>query len=552
MNQLKEQITLYKKRSIIHNTIQPLKFTAHARKYIKKNIKKYNKSILKLFFFVLTISSIEILIPLFLNRTLDVLSYDLNIQKMYWFAGIVLLVLVIYVYLAYQTIAHQKKLSLDIINQIREEWIHYYLTKKPLSLKDSDKGNIFVKVSYHLSLLQLGLNNSLFVFFQWLIFMGGILVVTALLDTRLFLISLAFIPINILVIFFAYLLSSYYLSQDQTLYSKILRFISDTFQSFDLVKSQGREKNIIQRLRSMVDIDNYFRIKREVTIRLGNHIIFAVLACISIGFYIISLYQPLLFSGTSLASLTQILIYGLHLKLIYLSLRMGLFYFPLKLGLYLCIPPKDKKIKSKKKKDIQSLTIKSRKVSLSLSEKKYQSYNFSFSRGKSYYVYYPLDFYNIAHLFAGMRTSYTQPWIVVLNKKRMSYDTFVEQAISITYIHSYRYSQESLFEYLEGNINHIILDKYEVFKNLTRNHPGSQLHEQNTNDINMVLIQIAHAILLKDNIIIIDAMIYDLSYSVIDRAIEALKKECTDSIIIICSHKENTHNHYDVTYNISS
>jgi hypothetical protein len=427
----------------------------------------------------------------------------------------------------------------------------YYLQKKPFSLRDSDKGNIFVKVSYHLSLLQLGLNNSLFVFFQWMFFLGGILIVTSLLDTRLFLLSLAFIPVNLFVMGVAYLLSSYYLSKDQTLYSKILRFISDTFQSFDLVKAQKREKNTIQRLRSMVDIDNYFRIKREVTLRLGNHIIFATLALISIALYLISLYQPLLFTESTLRSVTQVLIYGLHLKLIYLSLRVGLFYFPLKLGLYLCIPPQTKEQK-RQSISVDSLTIKSQKVSPSLKEKEYQSIELSFQKGKTYHIVYPHHWYNMAHLCAGLRTSYTQPWTVVLNKKRMSYTHYTQQSVALSYIHSYRYSRESLFEYLEGDVRNDLLETYDVFRDIKHLHSGHQLHEQNVNDIHMLLIQIAYAMTIKSNIIVIDAVVYDLGYPDINTALIALRKECPESIIIICSHKESTPTTYDVTYNFYS
>lgn len=553
MKNIKQQIYLFKKRSQIRTEINPIRFDKNARLYIKKIFLDHKKNITLLFAMVFAISIIEIIIPLLINVFLERFGFNLDINNLYFILTVLLVILISYIIVNYFAIAKQKKISLDIINKIREDWLKVYLDKSPLQFNDRDKGNLYVKMSYHLSLLQMGLNNSLFGFFQWIIYMVGILGVTALLDTRLLLISLAFIPINIIVFFIAYVFSAYYLAKDQTLYSKLLRYISDTFNSFQLIKALKKEKEFISNVRNIVELDNYFRIKREIVLSLGNKIIFVVVTLMSASMYLINIYVPFLSLGTTIASVVQVLIFALHLKLIYLSLRMGLFYFPLKLGLYLCTPKFSKTIPSKKINTIETLKFNAKKVKINEKKGYQKNISFIFEKGKRYLMHNPGGQHNnLPYVFAGTASkSSGQNWVVTANNQRLIYNQWNRAHTNIYMIHPYMYSEVSLYEFFDRELNLQLLKQFPVFDFIfeKKKFLGEAMNQERSSFTEVILLQIAHCIVHQPTLVVIDALIVDVNYVVIKQALDALSQHSKGTIISFSQLQKPIHN-YDVIYTI--
>lgn len=555
MKNIKKQIKLYTRRNQIHNDVNPMSFDKNIWKYIKETLKSHKKNLRQLFSIFLLISLIEIIILLILNIYLERFSYQLDLKNLFYIISFLFVILVSYIILNYFGIAKQKKLILDIINKVREDWLKFYLRKTSLSFNDRDEGNLYVKISYHLSLLQMGLNNSLFTLFQWFIFMFGILITMAFLDIRLLLISLAFIPINLIVFIISYILSAYYLSRDQTFYSKLLRYISDTFNSFRLVKMLKKEKEFLKNVNDIVEIDNYFRIKREIILKLGSKIIFVVLAIISAGTYVINIYRPFFTLDGRIESIIIILIFAFHIKLIHLSLRMGLFYFPLKLGIYLCVPRDVNSHENKKIFNIDSISFRAKKVKFTIDTDYKKNVVFNFEKGKSYLVRNTISFDGkLEHVFSGITSAFHgRNWAIKINNRdRLLYRAWLDADKPLYYINSNMYSEVSIFQFLSEKEDINFLKKYEVFNFIfeKKKFTGEKINHESFSHSDLYLMQVAHCLIEKPDIVIIESLFSDIGYSIIDQAFQVLRSELSSSIIISFSHLEKTKKQYDVIYSI--
>lgn len=555
MNSFLQQIKTLKKRVDIRNTLRPLGFDKEKKSYIHSLFFKNKKPIIKLFWAIVIISGIEITTPLLLDIFLKRFSYDLDLHNLYSVLSLLLLVLFVYLAFSYKAIAWQKRITLNIINKVREDWLRFYISKPPLSLQDRDKSNIYVKISYHLSLLQMGIGNSLFVFFQWLLYFTGILLISAIIDSRLLLISIIFIPINALVFFISYIFSAFYLAKDQTLYSKILRYISDTFNQFELIKSFNKEKEFINKVRQMIEIDNHFRIKREIVLRYGNNIIFAILTLITTGTYIYHLYSPISFVGTNVAAIVQILVFGLHLRLIYLSLRMGLYYFPLKLGLFLAVPPSSPRTSRNKITNIRSLVFSSPKVKLYRDKNYQKKVRYSFRNKENYFIRSSEDTkaIHLTHLFSGISSrKNTREWIVKVNEKRMLYSKWIDAPKNILFINNQLHSRSSIYHMLNETIDLEILKPHSIFNFIffQRKFVNEKYDVENFDTKEFFLLQVANCLIHTPDVVVIDEYYTDLNYIDINKGIEILQKHY-EGILIVHSQKEARNNNYHVTYHIS-
>lgn len=548
------QIDLYNKRSQIRTEIKPIRFEKKSKGYIKNLFFSNKKKITILLFLVLGISLIEIMIPLLLNFFLEKFAYQVDFKKFYYAIFIIIFVLVLYVYLSYFAIDRQKRIVLNIINKVRKDWLIFYISKNVSNFKSKDIGNLYVKISYHLSLLQTGLQNSFFVFFQWSIFLFGILIISAILDLRLLIISIILIPVNLIVFFISYLFSSYYLAKDQTLYSKLLRYISDTFHSFSFIKTLKKEKDFIQNVDHIIEIDNYFRIKREIVLNLGNNIIFVVLMLLSVSVYIFHIYIP--FNSENIfTSLVFSLVFVLHIKLIYLSLRMGLYYYPLKLGLFLCVPPMHKK-ESNKINNIGKIRLFARKVRLTQDENYRKKVLFEFEKGKTYIIRDTEGKTRnmIPKIIMGTNPkSQSRNWIIKINDtERSLYSEWMNIDKSLYFINTNMYSEQTLFDFFENTTQFNFLKSYPVFDFIFTNKKflSVKIDTQNSSFSEMVLYQIAYVLLVKPEIVIVDPLIQDLPYQAIKDALAILKRELHDSIYITSTHVLREEKDHHVTYTI--
>lgn len=558
MSNFKKQLNMFSKRNEIRNEVRPIFLNTIQKKYIKNFLRANKNSIRKLIIGIIAITSIEIGIPFFVNMFLKKYAYQLNITSMYYSLSILTVIFCLYLYLNYKTIIEQKSLILSFINKARIDWLNLYFNKSIVSFSNRDKSTILVKLSYHFSLLLLGAQNSLFFLLQWVFLSIGLLIMNAIIDPVLLITSLICIPINLAIIGVTYFLSSYYLANDQTLYSRILRKISEFSMSFSLWKSLGKEGDFIKEIKKIVDMDTYFRVKRELVFAMGDKVLFASITLASAFSYVVFLYLPVFqFEGT-LHSFVYILTIALQIKLLYLSVRIGFFYYPLKLGLFLSIPDSEK-YKGRNKKNIlikKEITFSSSKVRLSDRLPYKKDLKFKFELGKKYLIFG--NTYSGKSLLASVFAGFIPPknarsWIIRIDGMRMLYLDWFYSYKKVFYINHIFFAETSLKNIFDKEHDEFdVLKKYSVFDFMFKHkkYIGQKIDKTNFSFSHIALLQIAYCILQKPQCIIIDNLFLDIDHDEIRQGIEIMARECRESACIFFSKNKNTIIEYDEIYNI--
>ncbi len=573
MNYFQEQINLYREKTKISQEFYQLKINYHQWSHIKSFLKKKTnvlRNILILMFFIILI---EVSIPLFFNKFLEKLSFEQDINNFLIIFLFLIATLSIYLFLSFFNIKLQKKIALEFINQLRMSWVKYFFGKNVNKIKNQDRSKLLVKISYHFSLLQLGLTNSFFTVFEWLFLTASTLVVSIFVDTRLLIISSVVFFINIIVFYLGYIISMYYVSQDQTLYSKILQYISDVFGDIYFNKMHHRANSIIKNLDTLVEIDTYFRVRREILQNFGNKIIFASIIVISAVSYLLKMYFPNLINGDIISNVVYIFVFILLSRLLYLSLRIGIFYFPLKLGLILSVPEEpvsefpftNNEIFPK---NLNKIRFYSEKFRFSKILPYQKDLEFIFEKGKRYLIN-GVNFSGkslLANIFCGLAPITTgKPWTIKINDSyRMLYPKWSKKNKSIYYINPHFTSEATVYEILKDgnfvNLNifekiRVKLYKYKSNKIFDFIFSNKKFLDQYVNNKNfsfseIAIIQILYCIVNKIDFIVIDNLWLDIDNSAINEAIKILATESRDSIIVSFSTKDNDVIGYDKKYNI--
>lgn len=552
-----DQTELYKIRNSIKQEINPLGFEKIQFSYINRFLRSERKNIFILVFIIFLITAIEISIPIFLHFLFKKFSYVLDIDKLYYTFGFFILLLLIFIYLNYIGIEKQKVIIIKFINLLRKDWLKIYLNKSISGFSNKDKGKIFVKISYHFSLLQMGLNNSFFMFFQWLMFSFGLLIATTIIDFRLLIISLLCLPFNFLILYAGYLISTYYVSQDQTLYSKILQYVSDIFNNIFFIKIFNKEEFLLSHLDKMVELDSYFRVKREILLTLGNKIIFVLITIFSASLFLFNIYFPFLNFEGAIQALVYAIVIFLQIKLMYLSLRIGLFSFPLKLGLILSVPNKNPNVFSKNKDmlNFSKISFYSKKTKINRFNSYHKDIIFNFEKGNRYVINGDEGSgkSTLANIFTGIeKYKIGRSWIVKVDQKRFLYKDWIHANKKVLNISPYFYPEISIFNLMNGKHDIEFLKKYEVFDFVfdQKRFTGSVLNKNLFSFAEIGIMQILMAILYNPDIVVVDNIWRDLNHSKLNKALDILSENLKDKIIIEFSNFENTNITYDKFYKI--
>lgn len=565
----KEEIDLYRKISDIRSELKPLRVSGFQFKYFKKFLKEDKKNFYLIIFLIFLITLFEILIPVFLDIVLNRSIFLLRFEDFY--NGLFILIVLIFLYLLfnYLSITKQRKLFLDFINQLREYWVNYYLSKNKIDLSKKEIGRLYVKITYHFSLLLTGLTNTIFNFFQWLFLSIGILVAATIIDPVILIISIISIIISLLIIYIGYIISVYYIGHDQTLYSKILQFVSDSVHDFQIIKNSNKKVGVLNNLKTMVEIDTFFRVRREILLNFGQKIIFSILIVVSALSYISVIYFPIFSFLSDSNSIIFIIIFILLARLMYLSLNIGLFYFPLKLGLYLTVP-ENEIFKSKGFYNINKIDFRSNKFRYSKNLPYRKNINYKFEKGNKYLIIGESGSgkSHLANIINGtVSKKEGSEWVIIINEKvRISLNGWCKASKKIYFInpHSNITTHNSIYNIIENGtdkkINTIdkIKNEFEQYSdkkslNFLFGHNkfiGKSNEIQNYSFNENVIIQILQSIINKPDIVIIDNLWIEMNNPAINEVLDIMYEKLNKSIIIAFSNNENVNFNYDKKYTI--
>lgn len=562
------QNSLYQKRGKIRQDIRPISLSKIQWGYIRTFLKKNSKLLIASLGLLFALTFIEILIPLITNFYVKKYSFSLEISRLIWSLTGLFGVLGIYLTFSFFCIKTEKTFLVKFMNYLRKMWFTYYLNKGVLSLNVEDKGRILTKISFHFSLLQMGLTNSGFALFAWLFMSIGLVFSSFFLNTTLLFVVLVSIPASILLGFVGYIISKYYVSQDQTLYSRILMYINESLEDFFVIKTRKKEHQVLSHFNKLVDLDSFFRIRRDLWLKYGSKIIFVLISLFAGVAYLLEIYYPFLQVENSAHYIVYGIFLGLIVKLFYLTLRIGLFSFPIKLGASICIP--DKKIFGIEKKvntpRIRTLIFKSSKVRLGRGKKYTKDVEFNFLNGGRYLIHAGegCGKTTLGHIFAGQESpARANPWIIKLNGKRMLYSKWTRFSSNSFFISDQFTSEKTLIETFSNGDNQSVKgdDFRDIVKVINSNNHfeflmdhgraiGRNIDRNSYSGVEKALLQMAYCLIRKPSVIIIDNSWIDIDNRKINETLVHMAEVLPNSIIINLSSRDNDIIKYDQKYSI--
>ncbi len=561
---------LYQKRNLIKQNVRPLKLEEEQKNQIKFFWRKNKKIFWKVVVLSIFTIFLQLLMPFFTNFYIKRYSFFLEIDKLTYSLLVLLFILIVYLVISFFSIKYENTLVIYFLNYLRHKWFSFYLNKKIFSLKSEDKSRMIAKISYHFSLLQMGISNSLFSAIPWVLLSLGLLLSSFLISSTLLLIVIISILVNLLILFLAYIVAKYYISQHQTLYSKILVFLGDSLNEFDLIKLNKREKKYLNQLDELVEIDSYFRIRRNLLMKYGNKIIFSLVIFIGALVYLIEIYHPFLKIEDSAQYLVYAIFFSLIIKLSYLSLKIGLFSFPLKLGAVLCIPQEKSFLKSdlKKKLKIENIKFKSKRYKLKNS-KCLRNLDYNFKSGERILFFGPEESAksSLGMIFSGNASFIDgRSWVLKINQERFLYHQWQKIFKVDTYlIHPNFQTEDSVLSVLMGedfllasneDIERVfsLLFKYPVLSFINQHNKSivQDINKIKFSFVDKALLQMAHALLNPPSILVIDNLYLDIDSDRIKKMILILDESLKDTIIILSSTKDNDILKYAQKYNLGN
>ncbi|MCX6795762.1 MAG: hypothetical protein NT165_03515 [Candidatus Falkowbacteria bacterium] len=492
-------------------------------------------------------------------------------QKTYFLATffwqfLVLLLLVFFVN-SYFSIRQEKTLGVFFANKLRRRIFKNYINQPLDKINYHNKAGLIAKISYQLPLASMGFSNSFFGLLRWLINLLVITILSVWSGLNWSLIILILIFSSVIIAFLSYLVSKNYISQEVTFYSRIMEEIDDSSTEKYFLKIMNRENDSLRRFDRLVKFDSFFRVRRDLWIKLCAKVVFALLLVVSIFSHFFSAQFFSDFGSISSGGKFLLLFLLIYFsRAIYESLRIGLYFWPGKMGLFLSVVERTKFSQREKRLAFHhSLDFYSRKLKLFKGASYWRHCHLAFSPGEKYLFYSNLSVGKsaLAKALSGMGAFQSKALRIKIDGRRFSYRSFQRFGHGICFFDPGFYSEKSLLELIVGRdraeMNFSEIEKTIELLSLNPSLFSLVAPDNNFNASAAAALaspKSAFAIFSlwclkrRPRLIVIDNFWIDLGYQEIKDALATLEKSLPESTFIIFSRKENNYLTYYQKYEI--
>lgn len=451
---IKENIKLLRRRRTERLVNKPLWPSREHLSYLRNFFKK-RRGLLLLSLSALFLQGLfEVALILVSHRYLKSFSgNELAVSARALFALLLILAL-LYLTASYTAIKSERTLIVRLINDLRARWFKLFLNKRPEENNVERKGMLLSKISYHLPLFSTGLANSLAGLVRWVMFVAILLFLAFTFSYKLLLFAAGAILVGLIIGFAAFWVSYNYVTKETTFYSQIIRLVDFNLSDWQFVKQFQRERTIAAEFDKLVELDSYFRIRRDLWLRFSISLVFVLL--VFFGFFAGSWNSRLeyYFGAASLDTRFVMIIMLVYFsRLLYESLRVGLYSVPLLLGLKLSVPDYvPRKLGAGREIASLSLTFSAAKTKLFARDKKYRRFNYEFKVGGRYVVSggRRSGRSSLAKLLTGRALYGRRSWLIKTGKKRYFYNEFFDKFAGCFYLDAHFTSARSLIEVVVG------------------------------------------------------------------------------------------------------
>lgn len=485
----------------------------------------------------------------------DYLSNDVRLWLVDHFFLTFYLLAGIFLVLSLISIFFEKSLIVLLTNRIRRRLFATHIGNTRTHDSSERHASLIAKISYHLPLVSLGVSQVLFGIWRWSIYAGTIGVIAFFGGFGSVRIIGVFVGVSIVLGGGAYLVSRYYVSQEVTLYSRIITCIDTTAADLPYVRIFGQASSILDSFDALVWLDSYFRIRRDLLMRMGYSLVFILAVSLSL----VSHFLP----GSFFAFIGSI---GLGEKFLLLFLllyfsrgwneavKVGLYIFPARLGIFLTMssPARISSASPASPDKLHSLVFESRQVRLSYMGPYYRRIRFAFVPGDR--VLFVGDNLvgksTLARVFAGKSAHIPRAFKIILDGTRLNFSEWqARSSVSYFFDPNFR-TDRSILECVSGRVKESwsigqveeTLRAMQSFSSVTMlvSHTGNyhaSAREVLSHPLRAFALHALHVLITKPEVIVIDNFWIDLQYQGIFDILGVIERELPHSIIIVFAHR---------------
>jgi ABC-type antimicrobial peptide transport system ATPase subunit len=495
------------------------------------------------------------------------LAFENGLNPSPFFWGILTLLLGLFIVNSFFSIKQEKTLTVTLINNLRRRIFKNYLGKAPEEMKAERQADLIAKISYHLPLVSMGISNSFFGIIRWLIYLVSAAVVAYLAGLNVLLISGSFLALSAVIAVAAYFTVKQYISQEVTFYSQILKHVNLSLSEKYFSKNFNLEPVIMRKFDRLVNFDSIFRIRRDLWMKMGAKIIFALLLVVSVLSNIF--YNDLLVRINLIRPELKFLYVFLLIylsRVAYEALRVGLYIFPAKLGFSLTnVPLGEYQHRGNIKNIRQEIIFYSPKTKLFKAGKYYHDLKFIFSRGGRY-LFYGSNLSGktvLAKLFFGGAAFNPQAIKIKIDGRRLDFPQYQKKFNQVYFFDPNFNSQKSLLEIIIGADREetpfaeiagalAVAADYPAIAGLVSpdNNFNVSAGKIWGNYLSAFALQALHCLVAKPSLIIIDNLWLDLDYPRINEILQTLSQKLPEAIIIAFANKNQNNLNYDKRYDL--
>ena len=545
----------------IRSELRYTKLNPLQKKFLHKFVSRNKGKIILLLLLcaveVLLSLSLPLLSHFYLQKYFALLNYGTFILL----GGLIFILIAVYLLNSYFEIYFNVNIALRLINKVRETWYRYYLKHSAAFHRKFDGKKLLTKMVYHTQLLFMGMESVVYGSFQAVLLYIGILIFTFIFNTQLFIVLWLALPVVVIIFILTDFIGRYYITREQTFNSRIVSHLSDSLLNFNVIKAQNRETSKIKEFSNLIDIDTYFRTRRNIWVQYSNRVLYAAILLFGVLLYFVQIYLPFIKfdSVNSVASTGFIL--GFFVRILFLVSRVGIFFQAFKLGMQLCSPSFSmKRIEAPVTPNWDKIVFKSQKTKFSNIGKFIKDFNFEIEKGGRYLIY-----------SSGMYGKSTLARMISGNKEiesiTLRIDSSFVKSKKWTYMNGDRYLVEPInsvditigevlfakpnIQIGQEDINEAYgkLARYKFFEFLFQNTNlfGKRITQINLSDTEAALLQIAYLILHPKMLIVIDHSCLNKGVS---EALKLLESSNPKATIVVFDSSKNSILKYNKIYEL--
>jgi ABC-type multidrug transport system fused ATPase/permease subunit len=468
---------------------------------------------------------------------------------------------------SYFSIRWEKTLGVWLANSIRRRLFKSYLDQPLEKMDQEKKADLIAKIAYQLPLVSMGVTNSFFGILRWVIYIFVAVLISFWSGLNWTFVLLATLILSVGVAIAAYFVARRYISQEVTFYSQIIRQIDiDTTEKYFL-KNFNQEKASLDQFDRLVDFDSFFRVRRDLWMKMGAKAVFAILILLSVltHFFSVEFFSQL--NSTSAETKFLILFLIIYFsRAINESLRVGLYFYPARLGLFLTILNPEPLLQRENRLAFnESVNFYSRKTKLFKNGVYYRNLDLVFMKGGRYLFCSSAVSGKtvLAELLAGLRAYQPKAIKVKIDNRRLDYSVWQKFGKGICFFDPDFRSDKSLMEFVLGQDKEITdFSKIEAAAQILAAHPtiaslvapdgnfNSGAGPELKNKLSAFALYAWQCLVNKPEFIIIDNVWLDLKYEEIIKILKMMDSELPDAAIIIFSRENNDYLSYDQKYDM--